>query len=209
MTLVILGATGGTGRHLVARALASGLDVRALARNPDTARLPVHPRLQVVRADVHDAASIAAAIDPGDIVLSGLGVSSKAEVGTLEAGATAVVAARPAHIVWLGATGTGPSAEKVGSGIAWMLRKGFGAEYGDKTTGDAAVLAAGGSVVHSGPLNDKADDPRVILRPGREARQRFFPHGAPRVSVARLMLDLAQAEPSRSPKSGLFVVGRA
>ncbi|MFW1406247.1 NAD(P)H-binding protein, partial [Vibrio parahaemolyticus] len=66
MTTVVLGATGGTGRQLVARALASRLDVRALVRNPATADLPVHPRLQVVRADVHDAASVTGAIDAED-----------------------------------------------------------------------------------------------------------------------------------------------
>ncbi len=71
MSIVVLGATGGTGRQIVSRALTDGHEVRALARTPDTANLPTHPRLQVVRADVHDHDSITAAIGSDDIVLSG------------------------------------------------------------------------------------------------------------------------------------------
>lgn len=206
MTTVVLGATGGTGHQLVARALASGLDVRALVRNPATADLPVHPRLQVVRADVHDAASVTGAIDAEDIVLSGLGVSSSRRLGTLEAGASAVVAARPARIVWLGAAGTGPSSEKVSGAVAWALKKGFGAEYDDKTASEELVLAAGGVILHSGPLSDKADDAKVAAEHVDRVDRRFFPFGASRVSVARLMLGLADAE--AFPQPGVYLVQR-
>jgi len=70
--ILIVGATGGTGRQLVAQALERGYTVTALARNPS--RLQVtHPRLTVVRGDVQDGASVDAAMQGQDAVLSALG----------------------------------------------------------------------------------------------------------------------------------------
>lgn len=70
--ILIVGATGGTGRQLVLQALERGYTVTALARNPS--RLQVtHPRLTVVRGDVLDGASVDAAMHGQDAVLSALG----------------------------------------------------------------------------------------------------------------------------------------
>jgi NAD(P)-dependent dehydrogenase (short-subunit alcohol dehydrogenase family) len=193
MRVAVLGASGGTGRQLVAQALQRGHQVDALVRDPDLAALPADTRLTVHRADVHDAASVAAAIAPESVVISGLGVKAKNEAGTLTAGARAVVAAHPARIVWLGAIGTGRSVSAVGRLTARLLRAGFGAEYDDKVAADTTVLDAGGTVLHSGPLSDKADNPSVRALPVSAARRRFFPHGTPRATVARLMLDEAEA----------------
>lgn len=75
MRLTVLGATGGTGREIVAQALADGHDVTAVVRDP--ARLPVeHDRLTVVRADVFDAAALEPAVKGADAVLSTLGHTS-------------------------------------------------------------------------------------------------------------------------------------
>lgn len=70
--LLIVGATGGTGRQLVGQALERGFAVTALARNPSTITL-THPRLTVVRGDVLDPASLAQAMRGQDAVLSALG----------------------------------------------------------------------------------------------------------------------------------------
>jgi NAD(P)-dependent dehydrogenase (short-subunit alcohol dehydrogenase family) len=192
MRVTVLGATGGTGRHLVTQALARGHQVDAVVRDPARAALPADPRLTVHRGDARDPASIAAAIAPGSVVVSGLGVASKKEAGTLTAGARAVVAAHPARIVWLGAIGTGRSAHAVGRLTACLLRAGFGAEYDDKVTADTTVLGAGGTVLHSGPLTDQADDPGTRAVPLSAAGRRFFPHRTSRATIARLMLDEAE-----------------
>ena len=70
--ILIVGATGGTGRQLVAQALERGYTVTALARNPSRLQL-THPRLKVVRGDVQDGASVDAAVQGQDAVLSALG----------------------------------------------------------------------------------------------------------------------------------------
>ena len=193
MRVTVLGASGGTGRQLVTQALARGHDVDAIVRDPEHAALAADPHLTVRQGDVHDAASIAAAVTPSSVVVSGLGIASKKEAGTLAAGARAVVAAHPARIIWLGAIGTGGSAGAVGRLTAIALRAGFGAEYHDKVIADTAVLAAGGTVLHSGPLSDKADAPGTRALGLSAARRRFFPHGTPRATIARLMLDEAEA----------------
>jgi uncharacterized protein YbjT (DUF2867 family) len=70
--VLIVGATGGTGRQLVAQALELGFTVTALVRNP--ARLPDdHPRLTVVPGDVLDATAVEVAMRGQEAVLSALG----------------------------------------------------------------------------------------------------------------------------------------
>ena len=67
-----MGATGGTGRQLVAQALERGYAVTALVR--DSSRLQVdHPQLTVIEGDVLDSASVEAAMRNQDAVVSALG----------------------------------------------------------------------------------------------------------------------------------------
>ena len=70
--ILIVGASGGTGRQLVAQALERGCEVTALVRDP--ARLPIaHPRLVVLRGDVLDPASVDAAMRGQEAVVCALG----------------------------------------------------------------------------------------------------------------------------------------
>jgi putative NADH-flavin reductase len=70
--VLIIGATGGTGRELVVQALERGLTVTALVRDPSALRLE-HPQLTVLQGDVLDSASVEAAVRGQDAVLSALG----------------------------------------------------------------------------------------------------------------------------------------
>jgi putative NADH-flavin reductase len=72
MRVLIVGATGGTGRQLVAQALDRGFHVTAFVRNPSAIRLE-HPRLRVVRGDVLDPLSLAEAVRGQHAVISALG----------------------------------------------------------------------------------------------------------------------------------------
>ncbi|PJJ60230.1 NAD(P)-dependent oxidoreductase [Hymenobacter chitinivorans] len=72
MNLLIFGATGGTGRQLVAQALDAGHHVTAFARTP--AKLAItHPRLRTVQGDVLDYEAVLAAMPGHEAVLSALG----------------------------------------------------------------------------------------------------------------------------------------
>jgi uncharacterized protein YbjT (DUF2867 family) len=70
--VLIVGATGGTGRQLVEQALARGFTVTALVRKPDRLALK-HPKLRVARGDVLDYESVLAVMAGQDAVVSALG----------------------------------------------------------------------------------------------------------------------------------------
>jgi nucleoside-diphosphate-sugar epimerase len=70
--VLIVGATGGTGRQLVAQALERGYAVTALVRHPSTLRAE-HARLRVMRGDVLDYPSVEAAMQTQEVVLCALG----------------------------------------------------------------------------------------------------------------------------------------
>lgn len=63
MTILITGATGAVGRHVVDKLLRSGTTVRALTRDPAAAALPAG--VQIVHGDMGDPATISAAIFDG------------------------------------------------------------------------------------------------------------------------------------------------
>lgn len=70
--VLIVGATGGTGRQLLAQALERGYEVTALARDPSALGVE-HPRLHVMHGNVLNYPSVDAAVRGQDAVLSALG----------------------------------------------------------------------------------------------------------------------------------------
>jgi putative NADH-flavin reductase len=92
MKLVILGATGGTGRQLVRQALDQGHAVTAVVRNPD--RLPISdPGLYVRTADVTDPAALEPVFTGHDAVLSALGPHSNKQAGIVANATKAILRA--------------------------------------------------------------------------------------------------------------------
>jgi uncharacterized protein YbjT (DUF2867 family) len=187
MHLTILAASGRTGLALTRQALERGHVVTAIARDPSRIALD-HPNLSKVAGDV----SAPLSIDADSVVLSGLGTD---RAGVLLDGAKAVVAAGPRRIIWLGAYGTGASADAAGEGAA-VLWKVMGDRIPDKIAADNTVLAAGGTVFHAGVLSDE---------PGSTGRTVGLDDAPPfdlsakisRETVAAAMLD--EAENPRFP----------
>ena len=70
--ILVVGATGGTGRQLVTQALERGYAVTALVRDPSRLRID-HPKLMVMQGDVLDEGSVEAAVRGQEAVLSALG----------------------------------------------------------------------------------------------------------------------------------------
>jgi putative NADH-flavin reductase len=192
MQLTILAASGGTGRELTRQALERGHTVTAIARTPGRIDVADSARLTRVAADVGDPDSMKAALRDSEVVLSGLGVADGDPPGTLTAGARAVAESQPQRIVWLGAIGTGPSAQAGGLLVRSLFRL-MRAKLEDKVAADAIVLRAGGTVFHAGPLGNGplGPDRRTV---GLDAYpRRIFPAGVSRATVAAAMLDEAEA----------------
>ncbi|UMB70093.1 NAD(P)-dependent oxidoreductase [Mycobacterium paraterrae] len=93
MKLVILGATGGVGQHLVTTATGRGDEVLVVAR--DKSSLPGNWACPVAEIDLSKAtaSSVESALAGVDAVLSALGARGAADHGILEAAATTVLAA--------------------------------------------------------------------------------------------------------------------
>ena len=72
MRIVVIGATGGTGREVVKQALEQGHQVTALVRQPSRLDL-THERLTVVQGDVMDPGSLANSLHGHDAVVCALG----------------------------------------------------------------------------------------------------------------------------------------
>lgn len=193
MKLTILAASGATGRELTRQALGRGHSVTAIVRDPKRVTVPDSGLLTVVAADIRDPDSLARALDGGTTVLSGLGVAKGEQPGVLTAGARAVVGARLERVIWLGAFGTGASAAVAGPLTRNLLKLLMKAELDDKIGADTAVLAAGGTVFHPGPLSDGplSEDRRTLGLD--EVPRRFFPARVSRATVAAAMLDEAEA----------------
>ena len=73
MKLIVFGATGTIGRHLVDQALSQNHQVTAFARSPGEFGQS-HETLQMVEGDVLDPASVKSAIEGHDAVLCALGM---------------------------------------------------------------------------------------------------------------------------------------
>lgn len=72
LRVLVIGATGGTGRQLVRQALDLGHEVTAFVRKPAKLKIE-HPNLRVVKGNVLDYASLESAMQGQNAVVSALG----------------------------------------------------------------------------------------------------------------------------------------
>jgi len=143
MKLLVLGATGATGKQIVAQALEAGHDVTALAR-PGSRPGPEHARLRVIVGDLQDATALADAMRGHDAVISALGrgYSFKSE-HLIERTVPVIIAAMKAagvrRLLFTSAVGVGPSfadAPIMPRLFFWTLLRGI---YADKLIGDQLI----------------------------------------------------------------------
>jgi putative NADH-flavin reductase len=116
MKIVIFGASGATGQHLVQQALARSHKVTAFARRPESIISGPAPGLIVVQGDIHDGPAVAATIAGHDAVLSALGARNLGRSDVLEIGVRNILAGMAANgvnrIIVLGAAGVNADAAK-------------------------------------------------------------------------------------------------
>jgi putative NADH-flavin reductase len=117
MKVLIIGATGATGRILMGEALAQGYEVTALARNPSTLA-PEDHRLRVLEGNALDASSVEAAVAGQDAVLSALGTRSARPTTLFSESTHNVIGAMDKHgvrrLVCITGVGVGDSKGHVG-----------------------------------------------------------------------------------------------
>jgi putative NADH-flavin reductase len=97
MKILVPGATGMVGAHVVEQALGRGHEVIAVARNPETLA-PGHPRLTTVAADILDASAVEPLLGGVDAVVSTVGIGASTQATTLYSdGARNLLAGMAAH----------------------------------------------------------------------------------------------------------------
>lgn len=106
MKLTIFGASGRTGRLVVAQALKRGDAVTAVLRRPAT---DADPRLTVhVVPDLSDTAALRAAIEGADAVLSAIGPRSRKDAPVAAPATRHILAAEPGRLVVISAAPVEP-----------------------------------------------------------------------------------------------------
>jgi putative NADH-flavin reductase len=98
MKVVVFGATGGVGRHLVTQALAEGHHVTAASRSAGKLAI-THERLRTIVCDVLGATAVEGAVAGQDVVFCALGATSKGPVSLYSKGAETVLRAMQAQKV--------------------------------------------------------------------------------------------------------------
>ena len=126
MKVLIIGATGGTGRILLEKALDQGHEVTALVRNPSTVA-PRDYRPRVLRGNALDPDEVKAAVSGQDAVLSALGTRSTKPTTLFSASAANLVGAMKKHdvrrLVCITAVGAGDSKGRPKAALPSPLRR--------------------------------------------------------------------------------------
>jgi uncharacterized protein YbjT (DUF2867 family) len=76
-TVLVAGATGQTGQHIVRQLQQAGYRVHALVRDPAKARTLLGPEVTYLQGDVKDPATLGAALSGVDAVISSIGARGK------------------------------------------------------------------------------------------------------------------------------------
>jgi len=131
MKILVFGASGKTGKHVVQQALEAGHSVTAFVRDP--AKLTSsHPNLSVFRGDVLEAAQVEQAMSGMDAVISALGPGKNSPPDLLERATRNIVTAMQKHgvkrIVAEGGAGARvpqDSSDFGGRAIGWLIANVF------------------------------------------------------------------------------------
>lgn len=163
--VLVVGATGGTGREVVQQARAKGYKVRALVRDVDKARASLGDDVEFVVGDVRTEGTFERAVKGVDYVVSALGSNSRndptnkpeaIDYGAVKSLATAAAAAKVKQIVLVSSIGvTDPNAP---------LNRMFDNILLWKFKGEEAVRASGVpyTIVRPGGLTNDAGGQRRI-----------------------------------------------
>ena len=188
MNLLVLGATGRTGRLVVERALVAGHTLTALVRSPGKLSAG-NPRLRVVVGEATDSQAVSRALEGTDAVISTLGGKGSVIVDSTQAIVTAARAAGVSRVVllssWVVERNSMDAATRLLTGIA------MGSVIKDKTAGEQVLRRSdlAWTIVYPGPLTDNPANGSVTVLP--EGAKRRMSEKISRADVAAWMVEAA------------------
>lgn len=168
MQLAVFGATGGTGRQLVAQALAAGHGVTVLARDPARVRRPdgapfapdAAARLRVVAGNVLDPGAVAEVVAGADAVFVALGTTGGNPPDIVSTGTAVVVDAMKAagarRLVVVSSLGVADSRDAVPWWFRLLMQSVLRPRFLDKTVQERTVRESGldWTILRPGGLTD-------------------------------------------------------
>lgn len=193
--ILIVGATGGTGRQLVACALERGFTVTAFVR--DASRLALrHERLRVVTGDVLDSSSVREAVRGQEAVVCALGhkrlflqpttILSRGTANLLAAMEESAVS----RLVCETALGIGDSAGRMGIVYTlFVIPVVLPFYFWDKTRQERAIAKSRADWVIVRPAALTNGEKRGVKRQGQRAGSFLATRRISRADVAEFMLD--------------------
>ncbi len=197
LRVLVIGATGGTGRELVQQALAQGHQVTAFVRDPAKLQFE-HANLRVARGDVLDYATVEAAMRGQDAVLSALGHRRFYRPTTIQSEGMrnillAMKACGVSRLICETALGLGNSVFRMGiPGTFFMLPLVLPFYFWDKARQEDLIRASDRdwTIVRPGILTSGAA--RRKYRHGENVGNYFWPVSSARADVADFMLKQLQ-----------------
>ena len=169
MNLLVLGATGRTGRLVVEQALAAGHTVTALVRSAEKMTTG-NPNLRVVMGEATDASAVSRALQGADAVISTLGGKGTVIVDSTKAIVAAARAAGISRVVvlssWLVERDRMDAATRLLTGIA------MGQLIKDKSAGEQLLRGSDldWTIVYPSILTDGPADGSVAVLSERTKR---------------------------------------
>lgn len=147
MKLLVLGATGPTGRHVIDTALRSGDSVTAFVRDP-AALGDLADRLTLVTGDATSHRDVAAAAAGQDAIVSALGAGNSVRPQGLFTRSSAAVidaagSAGVSRLVWLSSFGVGHTLDWSSTTQKAIYRTLLRSIYADKAIADDRIRASG------------------------------------------------------------------
>jgi putative NADH-flavin reductase len=193
--IVVFGATGQLGRHVVGQALARGAEVTAFVR--PGSNLPERPGLRIVAGQVtRDLDAVRKAVRGSDAVVSALGNPkslralrrSRVISEAMRVVVPAMEAEKVRRVVWTSALGAGPTWKDLPPLLRLPYRLVLGPAFRDKEASEALLTSTGldWTLVHPVVLTEGEGTGRY--RAAEHLRLRGVPKVA-RADVATFILD--------------------
>jgi uncharacterized protein YbjT (DUF2867 family) len=188
MNLVVLGATGRTGRLVVEQALAAGHTVTALVRSPEKLTTG-NSHLRVITGEATDTSALSRALEGADAVISTLGGKGSVIADSTQAIVAAARAAGVSRVVvlssWVVERDRMDAVTRLLTGIA------MGPVIKDKSAGEKVLRQSGleWTIVYASLLTDGPADGSVAVLP--EGAKRRVSERISRADVAVWMVQAA------------------
>jgi uncharacterized protein YbjT (DUF2867 family) len=202
MNLVVLGATGRTGRLVVEQALAAGHAVTVLVRSPEKLTTS-HSNLRVVTGEPTDTSAVSSALEGADAVISTLGGKGSVIADSTRAIVAAAGKTGVSRVVVLSTFAA--ERDRLNAGTRLLTGIGMAAMLKDKRAGEEMLRRSDleWTIVYASILSDGPASGSITVLP--EGAKRGLSQKISRADVAAWMVEAAAG--AHHSRKGVGITG--